>query len=80
MPAGFTIRTTVSGTHGRSAHNELFQVALDDEKLAIEAVRRIAKAGTAPIIEVAGELSYADLKRLSLERGEVMSLGKTKRV
>ena len=78
MPAGFTIRTKMSGANGRPALNELFQVAMDDEKLAIKAVRRITKAATDTIIEVVEELSYADLKRLRLERGEVMSLGKTK--
>jgi hypothetical protein len=79
MPASFTIRTEASKANERPGMKELFQVAIDDKKLAIEAVRRFTKAGSDTIIEVAGELSYADLKRLRLEGGEVMSIGKTKR-
>lgn len=50
---------------------ELFQVAIDDENRAKEAVRKVTKAPTDAIVEVAGELSAAEITRLGLKAGEV---------
>ncbi len=75
MPAGFTIRVLVPPGKGGPSQQEFFQVAIDDEKLALEAVRNITRAASGVIIKVAGELSSSQIRRLGLLRGEVLPVG-----
>jgi hypothetical protein len=76
MPAGFTICKTCPGNGGGSPQ-EFFQVAIDDEKLALDTVRNFTNAASDAVIEIAGELSASHIRRLGLLRGEVLRAGKT---
>ena len=76
MPAGYTIRVTTPGSGGASMH-EFFQVAMDDEYRAVEAVRIVAKVADDWPVEVVGELSRTEIGWLSLALGEVRSVRRT---
>jgi hypothetical protein len=77
MPSGFTIRMMAPPGSGGPSLQEIFHVAIDDENQAKEAVRNVTNAASDAIVEVAGELSPADIRRHRLERGEVKPVGKT---
>jgi hypothetical protein len=77
MPAGFTIRTIAPPGSVGASLQETFHVAIDDESLAREVVRNVTKAASDAIVEVAGELSSADVERLELAGGEVMPVSRT---
>ncbi len=76
MPAGYTIRVTAPPVGGASMQ-EFFQVAIDDENEAVEAVRVAAKVINGAPVEVVGELSHTELGSLSLVPGEVRSVRRT---
>ena len=71
MPAGYTVRVTTPGNGGGSME-EFFQVAIEDESRAMEAVRIAAKLAGGVPVEVIGELSTSE--GLSLEPQEVRSV------
>ena len=77
MPVGFTIRVMAPPGSGGPSLQEVFHVVIDDENPAKQAVRNVTKAANDAIVEVAGELSSADITRLGLKAGEVMSVGRT---
>ena len=56
---------------------EYFQVALDDENCAKEAVRIAAKLANGALVEVVGQLSSTEIGWQSLAPGEVRSVRRT---
>jgi hypothetical protein len=76
-----------SGIHDPSDHatrqrwrvsiQEFFQVAIDHEDRAVEAVRTTAKVVNGTPVEVVGELSSTEIGWLSLGPGEVRSVRRT---
>jgi hypothetical protein len=75
MPAGYTIRVT-SPPRGGASIQEYFDVAIDDQDEALEVVRIAARVADGTPIEVVGELSLADLVKIGVLRGEVLSVRK----
>ncbi len=65
MPVGFTIRVTTPGSGGASTQ-EFFQVAIDDENRAKDAVRIAAKLANSTPVEVVGKLSPTEIGWLAL--------------
>lgn len=53
---------------------EFFQVAIDDERRAKEAVRIAAKLANSALVKVEGELSSTEIGWLSLQPGEARSV------
>jgi hypothetical protein len=56
---------------------EYFQLAIEDENQAVEAVRVAAKVVDGTPVEVLGELSPTEIGWLSLAPGEVRSVRRT---
>ena len=76
MPAGYMIRVTTPG-NGEALMQEYFQIALDDAKRAKEVARLTARLANDVLVEVAGELSFADLRNAGMLRGEGLSVRKS---
>jgi hypothetical protein len=60
--------------NGGASIQEFFQVAIDHEDRAVEAVRTTAKVVNGTPVEVVGELSSTEIGWFSLVPGEVRSV------
>ena len=77
MPAGFTVQVTAPARSAGVSLQEIFQVAIDDESRATEAVRIAALIAKDALVEITGKLSPTEIGWLSLEPGEVRSIRRT---
>jgi hypothetical protein len=70
MPAGFIIRITTRRPGATESEQELWQVAIDDENLAKEWVRRASNAASDAIAETEKELNASEVAELGLPSGQ----------
>jgi hypothetical protein len=74
MLAGFTICVTAPTDNAEVSLQEIFQVAINDDTRAKEAVRITALVADDAKIQVIGKISATEIGWLSLEPGEVRSI------
>jgi uncharacterized protein YggE len=71
MPAGYMIRVISPPIRNEGSTLELFEVAIEDENQAKSTARKASQAAADAIVEIAAELSAAQIAQLELQTGQV---------